>query len=45
MILNRAEDYYQNNKELLRERAKNKYGELSEEKDTVICQKIKKNKN
>ena len=35
MILNRAKDYYENNKELLRERererAKNKYRELSEE--------------
>ena len=28
MILNRAKDYYENNKELLRERAKNKYREL-----------------
>ena len=34
MILNRAKDYYENNKELLRERAKNKYRELSEEKNT-----------
>ena len=34
MILNRAKDYYENNEELLRERAKNKYRELSEvEKD------------
>ena len=31
VILNRAKDYYENNKELLRERAKNKYRELSEE--------------
>ena len=31
MILNRAKDYFENNKELLRERAKNKYRELSEE--------------
>ena len=32
VILNRAKDYYKNNKELLRERerAKNKYRELSE---------------
>ena len=34
VILNRAKDYYENNKELLRERererAKNKYRELSE---------------
>ena len=27
MILNRAKDYYKNNKELLRERIKNKYRE------------------
>ena len=34
MILNRAKDYYENNEELLRERAKNKYRELPEnEKD------------
>ena len=31
VILNRAKDYFENNKELLRERAKNKYRELSEE--------------
>ena len=33
VILNRAKDYYENNKELLRERerAKSKYRELSEE--------------
>ena len=33
VILNKAKDYYKNNKELLRERerAKNKYRELSEE--------------
>ena len=30
-IENRAKDYYENNKELLREIAKNKYRELSEE--------------
>ena len=29
--MNRAKDYYENNKELLRERAKNKNSELSEE--------------
>ena len=33
MILNRAKDYYENKKELLRERAKNKYRKLSEEKN------------
>ena len=31
VILNRAKDYDENNKELLRERAKNKYRDLSEE--------------
>ena len=34
-ILNRAKDYYENNKELLRESAKNKYRELSEEKKNI----------
>ena len=56
VILNRAKDYYENNKELLRERerAKNKYRELSEEeknikgkygkKDIIAClKKIRKN--
>ena len=34
IILNRAKAYYENNKELLKERAKNRYRELSEnEKD------------
>ena len=53
MILNRAKDYYENNKELLRETARNKYIELSEEekkikreygkKDIITClKKIKK---
>ena len=35
MILNRTKDYYENNKELLRERAKNKYRELSEEEKNI----------
>ena len=37
VILNRAKDYYENNKELLRERerAKNKYRELSEEEKNI----------
>ena len=37
MILNRAKDYYENNKELLRERerAKNKCRELSEEEKNI----------
>ena len=30
MILNRAKDYYENNKKLLRETAKNKYRKLPE---------------
>ena len=29
-MLNRANEYYENNKEVLREKAKNKYRELSE---------------
>ena len=33
MILNRARDYYENNKERLKEQAKNKYRNLSEEKN------------
>ena len=49
---NRAKDCYENNKELLRERANNKYRELSEEeknikrgygkKDIICLKKIKK---
>ena len=35
VILNRAKDYYENNKELLRERTKNKYRELSEEENDI----------
>ena len=38
VILNRAKDYYENyenKKELLRERAKNKYRELSEEEKNI----------
>ena len=35
MILNRAKDYYENNKELLREGSKSKYRELSEEKKNI----------
>ena len=31
MMLNRAKDYYENDKELLQERAKNKYRSLSED--------------
>ena len=32
VMLNRANDYYGNNKEVLREKAKHKYRELSKEK-------------
>ena len=35
LILSRAKDYYENNKELLRERAKNKYRKLSEEEKNL----------
>ena len=31
MILNRAKDYYENNKERLREQARDKYRKLSED--------------
>ena len=50
MILKRANEYYENNKEVLREKAKNKYRELSEEEksmgeiDIIICLK-KRNKD
>ena len=35
VILNRAKYYHENNKELLRERARNKYKELSEEEKDI----------
>ena len=35
VILNRAKDHYHNNIEVLRERARNKYRELSEEEKDV----------
>ena len=35
VILNRAKYHYENNKELLRETAKNKYRELSEEEKNI----------
>ena len=35
VILNRVRDYYENDKELLRERAKNKYRKLSEEEKNI----------
>ena len=34
-VLNRAKYYYQNNKEVLREKAKNKYRELSEKEKKI----------
>ena len=34
-ILNRAKDCYENNKDVLKEKAKNKYRELSEEKKYI----------
>ena len=41
IILNRAKEYNKNNKELLRERAKNKYRSLSEDEKNIKkqCQK------
>ena len=54
IILNKSKDYYENNKERLREQAKNKYRNLSEEDknkkrnmekiDIIICLK-KRSKN
>ena len=53
MILNRAKDYYENDKERLREQARDKYRNLSEKKkksnymekrDIIICLK-KRNKD
>ena len=48
-MLNRAKDYYENNKKVSREKAKNRYRELSEEEknikreygktDIIICLK------
>ena len=35
VILNRAKDYHKNNKELLRDRAKNKYREFSEQEKSI----------
>ena len=34
-MLNRANKYYENSKEILREKAKNKYRELSEEEKNI----------
>ena len=42
-ILNRAKEYYKNNTEVLKEKARNKYRENIEEIDIKIClKKIKK---
>ena len=51
VILNRVKDYYENDKERLREQARDKYRNLSEEEkikrenmgktDTIICRKKK----
>ena len=35
VMLNRTNEYYENNKEVLREKAKNKYRELSEEEKNI----------
>ena len=35
MVLNRANEYYTNNKEVLRVKTKNKYIELSEEEKNI----------
>ena len=35
IILNRAKEPYKNNKEVLREQARNKYRELSEEENEI----------
>ena len=35
IMLNRAKDYYENNKKLLRERAENKYRSLSEDEKDI----------
>ena len=35
VMLNRANEYYENNKEVLREKAKNKYRELYEEEKNI----------
>ena len=35
VMLNRANEYYENNKEVLREKSKNKYRESSEEEENI----------
>ena len=53
VILNRAKDYYENNKKRLREQARDKQKNLSEEEkkenmgkiEIAICLKKKENKN
>ena len=34
-VLNRAKEYYENNKEVLREKARNKYRDLSDEEKNI----------
>ena len=34
-MLNRAKEYYQNKKDILREKARNKYTELSDEQKNI----------
>ena len=34
-VLNRTKEYYENNKEVLREKARNKYRELSDEEKNI----------
>ena len=42
-ILNRAKEYCENNKELLREKVKNKYRQLSEE-ENIINREYRRNR-
>ena len=41
VMLNRANDYYGNNKEVLREKAKHKYRELSKEEKNMKREYVK----
>ena len=42
IILNRAKEYYKNNKEVQRQQGRNKYRKLSEEKNKKIWKKQSK---
>ena len=44
MILNRAKDYYENDKERLREQARNKYRNLSKEEEEEEKKEYGKNR-